>query len=87
MTERRTTHFRFALGARVMWLGTVFVVDRRRWEERRVLGPVVKYGLVDVHAPGLVVVWAEEADLRAEDELPGMRRDEERSVGGPGAGL
>lgn len=66
MTERRSAHFRFALGARVLWFGTAYVVDRRRWEERRLLGPVVQYGLVDAQAPGPVVVWAEEADLQEE---------------------
>lgn len=65
--QRRTVHFRFALGARVVWLGTAYVVDRRRWEERRLFGPVVQYALVDVHVPGTMVVWAEEADLQ-EDE-------------------
>lgn len=69
MSQRRTGYFRFALGARVLWLGTAYLVDRRRWEERRLFGPVVQYGLVDVHAPGSVVVWVDEADCQAEDEL------------------
>lgn len=67
----RTARFLFALGARVVWGEMGYVIDRRRWEERRLMGPVVQYGLVEGEGnpPGPVILWADEADLQVDDRL------------------
>jgi hypothetical protein len=64
--------FRFQLGQGVRWAATPTRqdwVERRRWTERAILGPVVEYHL------GLDVGWVYEADLTAWDapDAPSIR--------------